>query len=232
MIFPPLTRLSCVLFDLDGTLIDSAPGITQCMAETIRHFGGPSMPPESLRTFVGPPIAETLHALTSLVEADLLEAIAHYRSTYLERGLHDSVVFPGIHGLLSMLSECGVPVAVATSKREDHARSLLKLHSLDTYFFAVSGASRDESGASKSAVIGAALAQLVGHTSAPLMIGDRSFDIAGARDMNVPAMFAQWGYGTMEEAEGAALTARDPHHASALLQDSCAAAARERKGSS
>lgn len=232
MIAPQLARLSCVLFDLDGTLIDSAPGITRCVADTVRHFGGPSLAPESLRSYVGPPIAETLQALTSLPRATLPEAIAHYRSAYLEHGLHESTVFAGVHSLLTMLRECGVPAAVATSKREDHALAMLKLHSLDGYFAVVSGARRDETGASKPAVIGAALARLAGLTSAPLMIGDRSFDIIGAREMKVSALFAQWGYGTEEESEGAALTARDPDHARALLHDTCAESARQRNGAS
>ncbi|MBX9471683.1 HAD hydrolase-like protein [Microcella sp.] len=227
-----LTRLSCVLFDLDGTLVDSAPGITECLADTIRHSGGPSMTSETLRRYVGPPIDETLLALTSLPRADLPMAISHYRSAYLERGIHNSVVFPGIHALLTMLRECGVTLAVATSKREDHALAMLKMHSLDTYFAVVSGANIDDSGASKPAVIAAALAQLAGDAKAPLMIGDRSFDMAGARAMNIPALYAEWGYGTPEESEGAALSARDPHHASALLHDYCAPSARQRNGAS
>ncbi len=232
MTAPPLARLSCVLLDLDGTLVDSAPGITECLAQTIRAFGGSSVEAASLRTFVGPPVAGTLRAFTSLPERDLPRAIEHYRSSYFTHGLQNSSVFPGVLGLLGMLTEWGIPVAVATSKPESHARAILELHGLDHYFAAVSGAGEDENGADKSSVIQAALDRLGDRTSDALMVGDRSFDVRGALATGIPAMFAEWGYGTSEEADGALITARDPRHASEILQNYLVASTSQTQGAS
>ena len=227
-----LTRLSCVLFDLDGTLIDSAPGITACLAETIREFGGPSVRPESLRAFVGPPVADTLRMFTALPEAALPRAIESYRARYWAEGLLQSSVFPGVVALLAMLREWGIPAAVATSKRESHARAILELHSLDAYFGVVSGAGEDEAAAGKNAVIQSALGRLGESPSSSLMVGDRSFDIRGAIVVGLPSMFAEWGYGTPDEAEGAAYLARDPHHASDLLHHHLVGSASRTQGAS
>jgi phosphoglycolate phosphatase len=214
-------RVTTVLFDLDGTLIDSAPGITSCLAETIRRFGGPALKPATLRAFVGPPVADTLRTLTDVPQSGLSEVIEHYRALYLERGIAESSVFPGIRELLGMLRERGLPLAVATSKRQSHARAILELHGLDSSFAAVSGAAEDESASAKDVVIRAALELLAGggaDTAGPMLIGDRSFDIRGAAAAGVPSMFAAWGYGATGEAEGAALVATDPFEAGVLLQ--------------
>lgn len=213
-------RVTTVLFDLDGTLVDSAPGITSCLAETIMRFGGPALRPSALRPFVGPPVADTLRSLTDMPESRLGEVVEHYRALYLERGIAESSVFAGIPELLGMLRERGVPLAVATSKRQSHARAILELHGLHSSFAVVSGAAEDDSASAKHVVIRAALeqlAQLGADTTSPLLVGDRSFDIRGAAAVGVPSMFAAWGYGTAGEAEGAALVATDPIEAGVLL---------------
>ena len=108
----PSPRLTCMLFDLDGTLVDSAPGITRCLAATIMHFGGPRLRPETLTEFVGPPVADTLRALTPVPESHLPDVVAHYRAGYLDHGLAESAPFPGVLELLATLSDRGVPLAV------------------------------------------------------------------------------------------------------------------------
>lgn len=225
-----LARLSCVLFDLDGTLIDSAPGITACLAATIREVGGPSLRPDSLRSFVGPPVVDTLRTLTSLPEGAIPAAVEDYRARYLATGLQQSAVFAGVPALLAMLREWGITAAVATSKRESHARAILDLHFLGQYFTVVSGAGEDDAGAGKDAVIMSALERLGVSATNALMIGDRSFDMRGAAATGIPSMFAEWGYGAADEAEGAALIARDPHHASELLHDYLVASATQPQG--
>ncbi|KQV26359.1 HAD hydrolase-like protein [Yonghaparkia sp. Root332] len=212
-----LTRVSCVLFDLDGTLVDSAPGITECLAQTVREFGGDDHPPESLREFVGPPVVETLRALTRVPAPELPRVVQHYRALYWERGMHESSVFPGIRALLDAIHRSNVPIAVATSKRESHARAILQLHSLESGFIAVHGAGEDDEGGGKVTVIRAALRSLAAAAEAPLMIGDRSFDIRAASAVGIPSLFAQWGYGRRHESEGSIVTASDPLHARELI---------------
>jgi phosphoglycolate phosphatase len=221
MTAPMLTRVSCVLFDLDGTLVDSAPGITTCLSTTIQRFGGPALEPGSLTSFVGPPVAETLGMLTGLGPDRIGEAIDFYRALYLEQGLGRSTVYRGIPALIGMLRELGVALAVATSKRESHARALLELHCLDSSFSVISGAAPDESGAGKRAVVESAVRRLAERgddASAPVLIGDRSFDVEGALAAGIPAVFAGWGYGGTDESTGAAMVAPDPHEAGTRLR--------------
>lgn len=221
MTSPKLTRVSCVLFDLDGTLVDSAPGITRCLALAIHRFGGPLLKPSTLTAYVGPPVAVTLQTLTGLPAERVGEAIDFYRSTYLEQGLNDSCAFEGIHALIGELREWDVPLAVATSKRESHARALLELHSLDTSFAVISGAAPDDSGADKRAVVESALRRLEhsGHdVSAPVLVGDRSYDVAGAVAAGIPAIFAGWGYGETAESQGAVAIAHTASQAAVLLR--------------
>lgn len=216
-------RLTCLLFDLDGTLVDSAPGITSCLAETVAAFGGPALIPSDLIPFVGPPIVDSVATLTGLPHSRLPEAVQAYRARYLSEGIALSNVFPGVFGLLSSLSAANVPLAIASSKRESHVRAMLELHHLDDAFTVMSGAAEDDSESEKEVVIASALERLAARgvdTSAPVLVGDRSFDVRGAATAGIPAIFASWGYGSPEESEGSCATATDPHHAWELLKQS------------
>jgi phosphoglycolate phosphatase len=213
-----LNRVTCVLFDLDGTLIDSAPGITRCLAQTIRDFGGPSVSPASLVPFVGPPVVDTLRGFTDLPQSRLPDAVEHYRALYLESGIAQSSVFAGIPALLGMLRELRIPAAVATSKRTSHARAILDQHNLASAFVTISGAAEDDSAADKPAVIAAALHGLGRSSAHPVLVGDRSFDMRGAEVLDIPAVFAGWGYGDVAEAEGAAVIANHPDEVAAALR--------------
>ena len=211
----PLGRVTGVLFDLDGTLIDSAPGITECLAATVAHFGGPVLDPTTLVSVVGPPVIDTLGTYLSVPV--LPQAVEHYRSLYWDRGLANSTVFGGIPALLGMLRELGVPVAVATSKRGSHARAILDHHGLAGRFSVVAGAAEDDTAADKTTLIGVARTQLGEAGAHPVMIGDRSFDIAGALAAGIPSVFAAWGYGAPAEGDGASLVADSPPDLSELL---------------
>lgn len=219
--WPP--RVSCVLFDLDGTVVDSAPGITSCLAETVTTFGGPAFEPSALTSFVGPPVADSLRTLTGLPHSRLPEAVEAYRALYLRKGIALSNVFPGVHALLSALREVDVSLAIASSKRESHARAILELHHVDDAFTVINGAAEDDTASEKEVVIASALTRLTASgadVSAPILIGDRIFDVRGAVAARIPAIFAAWGYGDAEESEGSCATATNPHHAWELLQQS------------
>ena len=132
-----------------------------------------------------------------------------------------SSVFPGVPALLGALRELRVPLAVATSKRESHARAMLELHNLDDAFAVISGAAEDDTASEKAVVIASALSRLAASgadVSAPVLVGDRSFDVRGAAAASIPVIFAAWGYGDAAEAEGSYATASDPHHAWELLR--------------
>ena len=197
---------SCVLFDLDGTLTDSAPGITRSLERMFEAIGRPVHTEDELMAYVGPPLVTTLRAREDFTEAEADHALAVYRSFAEESDLVDNAVFPGILGLLQSLQADGVPTATATSKPVTRARRILDHFGLTDYFTFVGGASDDETRAEKAEVIAYTLAELekLGvDTSRPVMVGDRFYDIEGASANDVPTIMVEWGYGSPAEATGA-----------------------------
>ncbi len=186
------------LLDLDGTLTDSAPGITASVRHAYTALGL-SVPDEAtLRSFVGPPIQTGM--LAHGVPADRLdEAVAAYRELYAGGALFDNRVYDGIPEALRTLRHAGVRLAVATSKPEPFARRIADRFGLDELVDGVYGASLDESRLSKAAVVGYALAALgigpdAGHLGLALMVGDRRHDVEGARAHGLPCLGVAWGY--------------------------------------
>ncbi|MFZ7087167.1 HAD hydrolase-like protein [Curtobacterium sp. RRHDQ10] len=204
---------SVVLFDLDGTISDSAPGITASLTHTFRTVGVPVPAPETLRSFVGPPILDTFRTAMGMDEAFADRTLAVYREHYLAHGALDSEPFPGIDVVLRTLHDAGVPLSTATSKPETPATYILDHHGLAQYFDVIAGASDDEVRSAKADVVAEALRRLdrAGFdVSRPVLVGDRRHDVEGAAVHGVPTVFAAWGYGAPSEAEGTIATATTP----------------------
>jgi phosphoglycolate phosphatase len=205
-----LTRSwTAVLFDLDGTILDSAPGIIQALGDTLRHLNMPVPSQEQLMAFIGPPLMSSFQDIAGLTEAQAVEALAIYRSDFRKDGAFDSAVFPGIVGLLESLTESKVPVMLATSKYEPQALRILEYFDLSRFFTVVAGAPDDAARTSKDEIVGRALASLAaqgGDISMPVLVGDRVYDVEAANANNIPAIIVEWGYGSPAEAQGAIAT--------------------------
>ncbi|MGJ4845682.1 MULTISPECIES: HAD hydrolase-like protein [unclassified Leifsonia] len=211
---------TCVLFDLDGTLTDSAPGITSSLVTTFETLGLPVPSPAKLVEYVGPPLLESLQEFAGMTEQEARDALTVYRADYHENGAFDSAVFPGIRGLLTRLQAAGIPLAVATSKPELQAKRILEHFDLAQYFDVITGASEDETLSAKADVVAEALRRLtaqgvdLAHT---VMVGDRSFDVEGAGENGLPTILVEWGYGSPAEAAGAIAVVHSSDQLSALL---------------
>ena len=205
-----LTRnWTSVLFDLDGTILDSAPGIVQSLVDTFAYLGLPVPSHEELMHYVGPPLLDSFRNRAGLSEEAAQNALQVYRKDFRKDGAFDSAVFPGVVGLLESLVEAGVPMAIATSKPEAQANRILDHFDLRHFFTVVAGDTEDETRATKAAIVGHALAELaaLGHdTSSSVMVGDRIYDVEGAAACDVPSIIVEWGYGSPEEAKGAMAT--------------------------
>ncbi|KQT01032.1 haloacid dehalogenase [Cellulomonas sp. Leaf395] len=183
-----------VLLDLDGTLIDSYPGITGSMTVAFRRCGLPVPTPAELRTFVGPPIGVSLRAHG--VPADRIEEVVRaYREDFAATGMHDATVFDGVPELLADLRAAGCRLAVATSKPEVFAVPICADHGLAPLLDGVFGASLDESD-TKADVIARALAAESQPASpeGTVMVGDREHDVHGARENGLDCVGVTWGY--------------------------------------
>jgi phosphoglycolate phosphatase len=199
-------KFSCVLFDLDGTIVDSAPGITATLAYTFEQLGLPVPSPAELVAYVGPPILDSFRDLAGFTPEESRRALDIYRARYLEHGVFDATVYPGIEDVLRGIHERGIPLSLATSKPETPATLILDHYDLAKYFDVITGASDDEVRSAKADVVEEALRRLraIGaDTSKPVMVGDRHHDVVGAAAHHVPTIFVRWGYGSPVEEVGA-----------------------------
>ncbi len=143
---------SCALFDLDGTLTDSAPGITHSLQQMFEAIGRPVHSDEELLAYVGPPLLSTLRSREDFTEAEAEHAVEVYRGFANTNDLLDNAVFPGIVGLLQALQADGIPIALATSKPIDRAMRVLDHFDLTKYFTVLGGANYDDTRSEKAEV--------------------------------------------------------------------------------
>lgn len=191
--------ISTVLFDLDGTLSDSAPGILSALRTSFAEAGLDWVDEHTARSLLGPPF---WHSLPPLVgEHRVAEVVACYRSHYVEGGaMFDTACYDGVPEALQALAKRGHRLAVATSKPEPHASRIVAHLGLADYFETVCGDTLDGRRDSKALVVGEALRRLDNpDPSTVLMVGDRSHDVLGAAAHGLKCAGALWGYGSAEE---------------------------------
>jgi len=184
-----------ILFDLDGTLTESGPGIISSVRYALAKIGGPVLDDEQLRLFIGPPLLDSFRDVCGFDPAEVTVAIAAYREYYATDGQYENSVYDGIPELLTALREAGRTLAVATSKAEVFAASILDHFALTEYFTTVVGSELDGRRTAKSEIITEALARLDRPTAGTVMIGDRSHDVRGAVAVGVGSIGVLWGYG-------------------------------------
>jgi phosphoglycolate phosphatase len=193
-----------VIFDLDGTITDSADGIVS----SFRHALGQvdvAVPEGDLTSrIVGPPMHHTLATMGLGEHTEA--AIAAYRADYTTRGWVMNSLFDGISPLLADLRAAGIRLAVATSKAEPTARRILAHFGLDEHFEVVAGASVDGTRATKADVLAHALEQLQPLPERVLMVGDRRHDVEGAAAHGIDAVVVGWGYGQADFPDATAAT--------------------------
>jgi phosphoglycolate phosphatase len=200
-----------VLFDLDGTLVDSAPGIWASARAATAQLGLPDPTPDQLRAMVGPPLQDGFATVLGVPADDVDRAVAAYRAHYAAGAVLDVSVYAGIPDLLDELAAGGATLAVATSKPEPFAVRVLEHTGLLSAFASVHGATFDGAVRRKDQVVGAALAAHPGGR-APVLVGDRAQDVLGAAVHGLPCIGAGWGPAPDGElaAAGAAVVAAAP----------------------
>ena len=183
-----------VLFDLDGTLTKSDPGITSSVAETLKVMGMPV--PQNLQRFIGPPLTYSFQTFCGMTEEQVTEGIKVYRGIYNKTGIFNNSVYPGIMELLQMLRDNGVKLGVATSKPLPQAKMVLEHFQITPFLNHTSGAIEDERSSTKTGLIEQAVAACQADKSRTVMIGDTRYDAQGARKAGVDFIGVLFGYGT------------------------------------
>ena len=201
-----------VLFDLDGTITDSEPGIIACVQHALRQFGIEVEDPKTLRPFIGPPLRDSFREYFQMTPEEAEQATEFYRQRYAPIGKFECSVYPGIPQLLRRLHETGRTVILATSKPEGFAREILEHFDLLQYFDLIGGATLDGSRDTKEAVLQYILdSGRVPDRQDAVMIGDTKFDMIGAAAFSLPAVGVLYGFGSRQELEenGALFLAED-----------------------
>ena len=196
-----------MLFDLDGTLTDSAPGIVNCVRYALDDMGIPHPDDAAMRTFLGPPLAVTFAEHFGMTTEQIDYAVGKYRERYHDVGLFENEVYDGIPDLLDGL-DGAMTLAVATSKPTYSATRILEHFDLAGHFAFVGGSDLEGLRHDKAAVIAHTLAELdalgaPASGSNTVMVGDREHDVHGAHAHGIDTIGVLWGYGDAAELLGA-----------------------------
>lgn len=203
-----MNKYTTILFDLDGTLTDPGEGIINSVEYALNKYGISVEDKKSLCKFIGPPLVDSFSKYYGFDEEKSRKAIEIYREYYKVKGINECKLFDGIKELLESLKNNGYEIALATSKPEVFAHIVLQNYDIHKYFDFISGATIDEKTRyTKEHVIEYALDNIKEKDRTKiLMIGDRCFDINGAKAYSLDSLGVTFGYGTYEELKEAGAT--------------------------
>ncbi len=193
-----------IFFDLDGTLTDSALGITRSVKYALNKYGIIENDQNKLNMFVGPPLKDSFMNIYGFSEEKATEAIDFYREYYAVTGIKENSVYLGVEDMLKDLIRAGKKLYIATSKPEHYAKQILEYFGLSEYFEFIGGATMDEKLVAKADIINYVInACNLTEKSQIVMVGDREHDILGAKAHNIKSIGVLYGYGNLEELQNA-----------------------------
>lgn len=192
-----------LLFDLDGTLTDPKEGICTCVQYALASFGIEEPDIDKLTPFIGPPLKDSFMQFYDMDEQQAESAVAKYRERFQDQGIFENRLYEGIPKMLETLNSKGMFLAVASSKPTVFVERILEHFEIKKYFKVIVGSELDGTRTKKEEVVDEALRQLFGDKPVEkekvYMIGDRRFDVEGARAIGVDSVGVTYGYGDMEE---------------------------------
>lgn len=193
-------RYDTALFDLDGTLTDSAEGIINSAIYALEQMKWELPSDEVLGKFLGPPLVISFQKFCSMTQEQAKEATRLFRVRYTDIGLFENRPYDGVREMLDRLKCAGIRLATATSKPEDYAVRILTKFGLIDYFDFIGAATFDETRHDKIAVLNYTLDKLgITDKNKVIMVGDRSNDIEGAHRFGLKCIAVRYGYGNDEE---------------------------------
>lgn len=198
-----------VLFDLDGTLTDSAPGIIRCVQYALEKLDKGNWEAADLFRFIGPPLTDSFQRFCGLTAQEADAGLVLYRERFVRFGMFENSVYDGVVPLLELLKDNGKTLAIATSKPQVHAQTILEHFDLAKYFTTITGPGLNGELPTKTAVITETLRRLnidEDSKSSVVMLGDREHDAIGAKENGITIFGAGYGYGAPGELEKAGVT--------------------------
>lgn len=215
-------KYGTILFDLDGTIANNAVGITKSVAHALDFFGNKYESEKSLEVFIGPPLKEQFANFCNISPEKAEEYVKKYREYYSVKGIYQNELYDGIPDMLKTLKSMGKKIVLATSKPEDFAKTILLQNEIDPLFDFVAGALMNNTRTKKKDVILYALEQIgVSDTNDVVMVGDRDYDIIGAKETGIKSVGVTYGFGTRNEliSAGADCIADDAKHLTQILSE-------------
>lgn len=205
---PARSPWTCVLWDVDGTIVDASDGILRRLAITLGHFGRRPPRRDELVHWIGPPMYDSFQANVGMSPDEATEAVEYYRTLGKADGYTTGArLYVGVAQIVADLARAGIPQATASSKPEVQVAALMDHFELTPHLTAVVGATLDEKTLSaKSDIVAEALRRLAASgadTTRPVLVGDRHHDVEGAAAHGVPVIFVRWGFSWPHESEGA-----------------------------
>ncbi|WP_433719997.1 HAD hydrolase-like protein [Microbacterium laevaniformans] len=213
---------TCVLWDVDGTLVDASDGILRRLTTALEHFGKPAPTRDELVHWIGPPMFNSFQDNVGMTPEQATEAVAYYRTLGKADGYTTGArLYPGVAEIIADLDAAGISQATASSKPEVQVVALMEHFDLAPHMTAMVGSTPDEKTlASKSDIVAEALRRLRAagaDTSRPVLIGDRHHDVEGGAAQGVPVIFVRWGFSWPHEADGASAAVENAAQLRALL---------------
>ena len=199
---------TCILWDVDGTIVDASDGILRRLTVTLEHFGRRPPTRAELAHWIGPPMYDSFQASAAMTPSEAAEAVAFYRRLGKADGYTTGArLYDGIGDLIRDAASAGIPQATASSKPEVQVAALMDHFDLSPYLTAIVGATLDERTLSEKAdVIAESLRRLDSagvDTTRPVLVGDRHHDVDGAAEHDIPVIFVRWGFSWPHESAGA-----------------------------
>ena len=188
-------KYACVLFDLDGTLLDTGVGLENAIVETVAANGLAPLDAETLRSFIGPPIGISMKNHYGLTDEDAARVTAYFRKSYPEKHLTEAAEYEGVHELLRDLRAAGVKLGVATNKPQSYTMPLMEHFGFDKEFDVIQGSVPGEF-EGKALVVTECLRRLgVTDKASVVLVGDTIHDQKGAAEFGIDFVAVDYGYG-------------------------------------
>ncbi len=198
-----MSNFNYVIFDFDGTIADTSRGVYDSIIYALESYGFPVPTDDILASFLGPPLHASFMRVTGCDDKTAEALTAKYRELYTDNAMYRVCLFDGVKEMLEDLKKLGIKMAIASSKPQHFFDKLLKYLEITEYFEAVCGAAFDDKENTKQAIIARAISLLGAEKEKTLMVGDRRFDIDGAKQNGIKSLGVVFGYDYTKELEDA-----------------------------
>ncbi|MBQ8002023.1 MAG: HAD hydrolase-like protein [Clostridia bacterium] len=195
-----MLKFDAVLFDFDGTIADTSPGIKEGLRHTFELNNMPIMSDNEMDRFIGPPLDDSFVKYCNVERKKAKEMVLQFREHYHTKAIDKFVIYDGLEKALDVLREKGILTCVATSKPEPMAVHILKKAGIFHKFDIIQGATLDGKLIKKTDIVHHVLSREILKDKNPLMVGDTEFDIYGAHQNNLPCLWVEYGFGTYDAA--------------------------------